>query len=265
MSKRDGNKEDVNSRMELQELWRVIRKRLKMILVITVVAVATSGILSKFILPKEYAGTATLIVIPHNSTQSLLTSMVTGQQLVDTYAQLVTSRAVVGGVIQSLGLNLTVTQLTKMITATPLTNTDLLTVTVKSPSSSFAARTANEVALKTVSEVTLVQGQKNLEVVNSAVNNPIPVGPKTKVNVAIALVLGLMVSAGLAFLLEYLDDSVRTEEDVKRVFDLPLLTVIPTIVEESQETSAKGRSKRVTRSKVGKRTVRSSSRYEGRM
>ncbi len=260
------HKEDVNTRMELQELWRVIRKRLKMIILITVVAVATSGILSKFVLPKQYAGTATLIVIPHNSTQSLLTSMVTGQQLVDTYAQLVDSRAVVGGVIQSLGLNVTVTHLTKMITATPLTNTDLLTVTVKAPSPSFAARVANEVALKTVAEVTLVQGQKNLEVVNPAINSPIPVGPKTKINVAIALVLGLMVSAGLAFLLEYLDDSVRSEEDVKRVFDLPLLTVIPSIGDESTVKGAKDRPKRATRSKArGQRTVRSNGRYEGRL
>lgn len=260
------HKEDVNSRMELQELWRVIRKRLKMIIIITVVAVATSGILSKFVLPKQYAGTTTLIVIPHNSTQSLLTSMVTGQQLVDTYAQLVTSRPVVGGVIQSLGLNVSVTHLTKMITATPLTNTDLLTVTVKAPSSSFAAQVANEVAVKTVSEVTLVQGQKNLKVVNSAINNPIPVGPKTKVNVAIALVLGLMVSAGLAFLLEYLDDSVRSEDDVKRLFDLALLTVIPTIHDESATQTSKDRPKRALRSKArGQRAVRTTSRFEGRM
>lgn len=258
----------ITTRMELQELWRVIRKRLKMIILITVVAVATSGVLSKLVLPKQYAGTATLIVIPHNSTQSLLTSMVMGQQLVDTYAQLVTSRAVVAGAIQTLGLNMTVTHLTKMITATPLTNTDLLTVTVKASSPSFAAQVANEVALKTVSEVTLVQGQKNLEVVNSAINNPIPVGPKTKVNVAIAFVLGLMVSAGLAFLLEYLDDSVRSEEDVKRVFDLALLTVIPTIAEDStgKPADSKTQPKRHARPRGrGQRTVRASGRIEGRM
>ena len=93
-------------------------------------------------------------------------------------------------------------------------------------------------------------------------------GPKTKVNVAIALVLGLMVSAGLAFLLEYLDDSVRSEEDVKRVFDLALLTVIPTIPGDvgGKTADSKAQPKRNVRPKGrGQRVVRSSGRVEGRM
>jgi len=64
--------------VELIELWRVIRKHLAMIVVVTVVAAATAGILSKFVLPKQYASTATLMVIPQNSAQDLLTNLVTG-------------------------------------------------------------------------------------------------------------------------------------------------------------------------------------------
>ncbi len=213
--------------MELQELWRVIRKRLGMIVLIAVVATVTSGLLSKFVLSKQYAATATLFVIPQNSTQDLLTSMATGQKLVDTYAQFVLSRAVLTRVAESEGVS--VAQLTKMIIATPDINTDLLTITVKSSSPAMAANIANAVARSTVTEVTSVQGQKNLEVVNPALSSNIPVAPKAAINVAIALVLGLLVGGGLAFLLEYMDDSIHSEDDVKRVLDLPLLTVIPTI------------------------------------
>lgn len=216
--------------MELKELWRVVRKRLAMIVIITLVAAGTSGVISKMVLPKQYAGTATLMVIPHNSAQDLLTSMVTGQQLVDTYSQLVTAPSVVTTVNAQLHLHETLQNLTKAITATPETNTDLLTVTVKGLSPSWAARVANAVAARTVALVTQAQGQKNLEIVNRATPSPIPVAPKSKTNVAIAFVLGLLVSGGLAFLLEYLDDSVHSEEDVKRYFgDWPLLTIIPAI------------------------------------
>lgn len=216
--------------MELKELWRVIKKRLAMIVVITLVATITSGVVSKVVLPKQYAGTATLMVIPHNNAQDLLTSMVTGQQLVDTYSQLVTSPSVVNHVNASLHLGETERQLTHAITATPETNTDLLTVTVKGKSPTGSAKVANAVANQTVALVTKVQGQKNLEVVTPAAPSSIPVAPKAKTNVAIAFVLGLLVSGGLAFLLEYLDDSVHSEDDVKRYFgDWPLLTVIPAI------------------------------------
>lgn len=254
--------------MELQELWRVIRKRLGIIILIAVVATATSGILSKFVLPKEYAGTATLIVIPRNSAQDLLTSMVTGQQLVDTYAQLATSRAVIGNVAASPKFGLSLTQLSQIVTATAVANTDLLTITVKTTSPTLAAEIANAVAHATVNEVTAVQGQKNLEIVNPAVANDLPVAPKTKTNVAIALVLGLVVGGGLAFLLEYLDDTIHSEDDVKRVLDLPLLTVIPTI--QSASNMGNGRDRPVTPKKGKKRKHRavrttSTGRIEGRL
>lgn len=253
--------------MELQELWRVIRKRLGMMVLIAVVATVTSGLLSKFVLPKQYAGTATLIVIPQNSTQDLLTSMATGQKLVDTYAQLVLSRAVLTRVAESEGVS--VAQLTKMIITTPETNTDLLTITVKSSSPAMAANIANAVARSTVTEVTSVQGQKNLEVVNPALSSNIPVAPKTAINVAIALVLGLLVGGGLAFLLEYMDDSIHSEDDVKRVLDLPLLAVIPTIdstdnFSPGQERAAKPHLTTRRRQRTI-RNQRTSGRIEGRL
>lgn len=216
--------------MELKELWRVVKKRLAMIVIITLVATITSGVLSKMVLPKQYAGTATLMVIPQGNAQDLLTTMVTGQQLVATYAQLATSPAVVSHVNAQLNLHETIPQLTKAITSTPGTSTNLLTIEVKGASPAWSARVANAVASQTVALVTKVQGQNALKIVNRATPSSIPVAPKSKTNVAIAFVLGLLVSAGLAFLLEYLDDSVHSEEDVKRYFgDWPLLTVIPAI------------------------------------
>lgn len=229
--------------MELVELWRVIRKRLSMILLITLVATATSGVMSKYVLPKQYASAATLMVIPHNTTQDLLTSMVTGQQLVTTYAQVATSRSVLQSVISGLKLPLSFTQLAHMVSATPVTNTDLLTIQVKSTNPSYSSHVANAVASATVSDIRQVTKQRDLEVVDTAIPVRIPVAPKTKTNVAIALVLGLMVGGGLAFLLEYLDDTLRTEEDIKRVLDLPILTTVP-VIELEPDPRSKPRPRR---------------------
>jgi capsular polysaccharide biosynthesis protein len=215
--------------VELIELWRVIRKHLAMIVVVTVVAVATAGILSKFVLPKQYASTATLMVIPQNGAQDLLANLVTGQSLVDTYAQVADSRSVLQAVAGQPQVGLSATALSHVVTATPVANTDLLTITVTATNPLWASRVSNAVAQATVATVTRITRQRQLEVVDPAVPVTLPVAPKTKTNVAIALVLGLLVGGGLAFLLEYLDDSLKSEEDVKRVLDLPVLTVIPLI------------------------------------
>src|SRR5690625_6534537 len=59
--------------------------------------------------------------------------------------------------------------------------------------------------------------------------NPSPVSPKPMLNMAIAFVLGGMIGVGLAFLLEYLDNTIRTEADVEQHLDLPVLGAISQI------------------------------------
>lgn len=54
-----------------------------------------------------------------------------------------------------------------------------------------------------------------------------PVKPNKKLNVVLALFLGLIVSAGLTFLLEQLDNTVKTPDDIERLINVPTLAVIP--------------------------------------
>jgi len=67
----------------------------------------------------------------------------------------------------------------------------------------------------------------NIRIVERAVRPLSPVKPKKKLNLALSIIFGLMTGVGLAFLLEYMDRSLRTEEDVQRYMDLSVLSVVP--------------------------------------
>ncbi|HYE14462.1 MAG TPA: polysaccharide biosynthesis tyrosine autokinase [Pyrinomonadaceae bacterium] len=54
-----------------------------------------------------------------------------------------------------------------------------------------------------------------------------PIGPPRVRNIIIALLLSLGVGIGLAFLLDYLDDTLKSVEDVDRHLHLPTLALIP--------------------------------------
>jgi len=56
-----------------------------------------------------------------------------------------------------------------------------------------------------------------------------PIGPNRLLAVGLAFPLALFFGIGLAYLLEYLDDSVRTVEEAERFLNLPALGVIPSI------------------------------------
>ena len=43
----------------------------------------------------------------------------------------------------------------------------------------------------------------------------------------LSIIIGLMIGVGLAFLLEYLDRTIRTEEDIQRYLGLSVLSVVP--------------------------------------
>ncbi|RJO61500.1 MAG: lipopolysaccharide biosynthesis protein [Dehalococcoidia bacterium] len=70
-------------------------------------------------------------------------------------------------------------------------------------------------------------GNTSLVVVSPAMAPVEPVRPKKKLNMAMAFVLGLMASVMLAFVLEYLDNTIKTPEDVARHLELPVLGTIP--------------------------------------
>jgi len=56
-----------------------------------------------------------------------------------------------------------------------------------------------------------------------------PFRPKTKRNLVLAAILGLTLGIGLALLLEHLDDSIQSVDDLERACSLPSLGIIPVL------------------------------------
>ncbi len=64
-----------------------------------------------------------------------------------------------------------------------------------------------------------------------------PVGPNRVVNVLLAGVIALTVAAGAAYLLEYLDDTIKTPEDISRVSDVPIVGYITEFGKDNKDGS----------------------------
>src|SRR5437763_8235008 len=67
----------------------------------------------------------------------------------------------------------------------------------------------------------------NIQVSASAVTPTAPVGPQRNRNIFIAFLVSFAAGIGLAFLLDYLDDSVKSSDDIGRHLALPTLALIP--------------------------------------
>jgi capsular exopolysaccharide synthesis family protein len=85
----------------------------------------------------------------------------------------------------------------------------------------LAAKLESEKADETIPKSALV------EVINPALPGIVPVRPTKVLNITLGAFFGLLVGIGLAFFIEYLDTSVKTIDEVERVFQAPVLGVIP--------------------------------------
>ncbi len=69
----------------------------------------------------------------------------------------------------------------------------------------------------------------NVYKLDAAILPEIPVYPRVKLNILLAAIVGLLGGIGLAFFLEYLDNTFKGQDDIERVLNIPFLGVIPSI------------------------------------
>jgi succinoglycan biosynthesis transport protein ExoP len=83
-------------------------------------------------------------------------------------------------------------------------------------------------------DVIMASKPNNISIVDYAIAPDGPIGPNRTRTVFIALFLALGLGVGLALLLEYLDDTVHSTDEVERLLHLPALAVIPSAVGSSR-------------------------------
>nr|HID58044.1 polysaccharide biosynthesis tyrosine autokinase [Desulfobacterales bacterium] len=97
-----------------------------------------------------------------------------------------------------------------------------------------SAREMYEILIKRFKETSLTEDMKtgNIRVVDKAEVPKSPVKPKKKLNILLAAIVGLLMGTGLAFFFEYLDNTIKLPEDIKRYLKIPYLGPIPLFTEE---------------------------------
>ncbi|MCB5237691.1 MULTISPECIES: YveK family protein [Niallia] len=232
--------------ISLKELFDTLKKRLTLIISITLIAMIVSGIVSYFIITPEYKSSTQILVNQAKEDQSIYNynEVQTNVQLINTYSIIIKSAAILNNVKKELDLEMTVSDLNEKISVESAQNSQIMTVSVTDPDPAIALQIANttaEVFEKEIKNLMMVDNVSILPLADDQ-ENQAPISPNPPLNIAIAAVVGLMIGVGLAFLLEYLDNTVKTEQDIEKLLELPVLGAITTI-DENVEAKMRGTQK----------------------
>lgn len=218
--------------MDIQAVRRLIRRRWRSILGGSVI-VGVLTLIVDLLQPRVYQASTTLLVNQNRGmTAPSYESVLMSQQLTRTYAELLKKRPLYEGVIASLGLTTTPDQLMRNVRVSTIRDTQLIVVSVRDRSPQRAADIANELVrlLRDQDRQLLTgayaEGERGLSVVEPARPDPVPFSPRIARDVVLGAVFGLLGMFAIAVVREYLDETVKTSDDVTRLTHAPVLGVI---------------------------------------
>jgi capsular polysaccharide biosynthesis protein len=217
----------------LSDFGQVVLRRLWVIfLVVFVVVGAAVG--ASFLQQPTYAASAQVWVDQQQGDQGgNLAGSVDGLHLLmPTLIHAIDSRPVAEEAIQRLGLQMSSEELLENLTSEQVEGTTFIFLTYEGTDPQQATEIVNMVAkvsAESIAETSAAASNVTARVYEKAIvaDNPTPTSPDPLRNGVLAAVFGLMLGIGLALLMEYLDRSWRSPEEVERVSGVPTFATIP--------------------------------------
>lgn len=216
--------------ISLKEIFQTLRKHLRLITIIPILAVVVSALVSYLLLTPIYQSSTQILVNQAQTDQAFSQADIrTNIELINTYNEIIKSPIILDKVIDEANLDESFSALNGLVSVGSQNNSQVVTITVEHESPATAATIANTIATVFQREVVTIMKVDNVSILSEAKisENPSPIKPNPTLNMAIAFVVGLMAAVGLAFLLEYLDTTMKTEQDIEKLLELPVLGVIP--------------------------------------
>lgn len=222
--------------IDLLHILKYLWKRVWVIILSGLLAAIIGFVLSAIVIAPTYSSSIMLYVNNSsfslgNTSFSISSSEITAaQSLVKTYGEILNNRTTLERVIDKSGVSYTYKELSKMITAQPSNDTEIMMVTVTTENPYEASRIANCIAEVLPARISEIIDGASMEVVDSAIPNLEKIAPSITAYTAVGLILGAVLSTIFLIVFAIMDDTVHDEEYVLRTYNYPILAKIPDLL-----------------------------------
>lgn len=223
--------------IDLVELFGVFLKRIWLLVILTVIGAVVAFGYTFFLVTPKYESSALMYV--NNSDISLGNTSVSissgdltaAKSLVATYSVILESRSVINDVIRLSGVSYTYEEMTEMVEAEAVDNTEVFSITVTSTDPVEAEMLANLYAEILPEKITAIVNGSDVRIVDHAVVAAKRSSPSYTKNTAIGALIGLVIASAIIVIGYLLDDIIHSEDYITETYpDIPLLAVVPDLI-----------------------------------
>ncbi|MDR9744137.1 YveK family protein [Paenibacillus taichungensis] len=230
--------------MELKEYMQILRKRIWIIVAFVVVACIGAGVKNYFFTVPVYEANAKLIVNQAYNAEGFpnldIGSIQTNIKVINSYIEIIKSPAILDKVSATYpDLGMSGSQLGQNIQVSTAKESQVMSLTAIGISSEKAAKTVNAVAKVFKSQIPAIMKVDNVTILSEAkpTDSSRPINVNPSLNILVSFLVGLLLAIGFVFLLEYLDDTLKTEDELEKELGIPVLAVISKIKKEEARIS----------------------------
>ena len=219
--------------IDLSRVFEIVKKYFKPFALIILAASIVAALITLFLIPKKYTAEAKLIIVQKSNPDSQQISyndLQISQKLVNTYSEILKSEAVSDEVIRNLKLSQDVIDhkaYLDMVNISSVKDTEVIKISVETKDPEQSAKIANEIVSVFRRKIVTIMNIENVTVLNSAKVPEQKSSPSNVKNTMIGFLLGCVIDGCIVMYLLLNDRNIRTEEELKQIFDYPIIGLIP--------------------------------------
>lgn len=228
--------------IEIKEILNILMKRLWIIIIIPVIVVAIVGYLNFMVFVPVYQADTTLLIAglrsvtpsadgtsaAEGSGNMSFEDIIAGQTLVSEYSEIIRSKRVTSTVVKDLNDKaVTEEDLRDMISIGAVNDTRIIDISIQNSDPVQAAKIADIVANVFSEEIGILYRIDNINIIDRAEVPKVPIAPTKKKNIGMAGLVAFILAVSIVFVIEFLDNTIKTSEDVEKYLKLNVIGSIP--------------------------------------
>jgi capsular exopolysaccharide synthesis family protein len=206
--------EEMEDEISLGEIFAIIKKKLVLIIILASVGLSLSAAYTFYLVTPSYNATTQLLVNhkAENGSEIRLEDINTNVQMINTYKDIIKGPVILELVQEKLEPGYSVGQLASMISIGSSTDSQVFSLTITTADPTEAAVIANEIATTFQSNIGEIMNVENVTIISKATVNTNPISPNIPMNLVLGLLVGGMLGVGIAFVLFFMDNTLKDRQ-----------------------------------------------------